>query len=195
MRKKRGCGCFSAIIVIIVIIILAAIALTQMDEIKDLIYPRHYENIIEEYADEYGIDKWLVMALIRSESGFDAAATSHAGARGLMQLMPDTAEWLINRGGFDMEAEDALGDADKNIQLGIYYLSVLIAYYQDEAGNIDLATVIAAYNAGIGTVDQWLREDVWDGKTATIEDIPYGETQSHIRKVLHSYERYQAIYD
>lgn len=194
MRKKRGCGCISAIIGLVIVVVLAIIVFVNFDEVAELAFPRHYEDIIEEIAVEYSIDKWLVMALIRSESNFHANATSEVGARGLMQLMPETAEWLIERGGFTMTREEALAEPEQNIRIGVYYLGILINYYEDDSGHTELATVIAAYNAGIGTVDGWLADDVWDGSDANYTDIPYSETEKHVRNVLRSYDIYQKLY-
>jgi len=192
--RRRGCGCLKSIIFIILLVIGIFLVLEHKDKVFIYFFPRDYEQTISEYCDEYNVDKWLVMALIREESGFDPDAVSVVGAHGLMQLMPDTAEWLISKGGFDMEATSALHVPEENIQLGVYYISMLYANYADAGGQTDTATVIAAYNAGMGSVSQWLNEGVWDGSAADLEEIPYGETAEHVKKVLRSYKIYRYLY-
>ena len=83
MRKRKGCGCFSLVVVLLIIVLLAGIGIKNKDKILALFYPRDYENIISAYCDEYGVDKWLVFALVKAESGFDQDAVSSAGAHGL----------------------------------------------------------------------------------------------------------------
>ena len=194
MTRRKGCGCFSLILIILIIAHLVCIGIKNKDKILAFFYPTEYESIISEYCDQYGVDKWLVFALIKAESGFDADAVSAAGAYGLMQLMPDTAQWLIDRGEFAMEATAALENPRENLQLGIYYLSVLFENYQDEQGYTDPAIVIAAYNAGMGSVSEWLNDGTWDGSLSNVSDIPYPETERHVKSVLRNYQTYTRLY-
>lgn len=194
MTRRKGCGCFSLIIFLLILILLLGIGLANKDKIIAFFYPRDYEDIVDEYCAEYGVDKWLVLALVKAESGFDPEAVSSAGAAGLMQLMPETAQWLIDKGEFSLDADEALEDPRTNLQLGIYYLSLLFANYQNELGYTDPATVIAAYNAGMGSVSQWLSDGTWDGSLANAADIPYPETERHVKSVLRNYERYMRLY-
>ena len=80
MTRRKGCGCFSLIIIILIIALLVGIGIKNKDKILAFFYPTEYESIISEYCDQYGVDKWLVFALIKAESGFDADAVSAAGA-------------------------------------------------------------------------------------------------------------------
>ena len=198
MNGKRrgccGCGCGTYIFVIILMAACVWAAFHYKDQILGFFYPRDYEDTISACCEEYQVDKWLVLALIREESNFDPAAVSGAGAHGLMQLMPNTAEWLIGKGGFEMDAADALHDPENNIRLGVYYLSLLYASYGKDGLQPDPATVIAAYNAGIGSVDTWLAEGIWDGSEENLADIPYAETRRHVEQVLRSWEIYQKLY-
>ena len=194
MTKRKGCGCFSLVVFLLIIALLVGVGLKNKDKIIALFYPIEYEETITQYCDQYGVDKWLVLALIKEESGFDPDAVSSAGAHGLMQLMSETAEWLINQGGFAINLEDALHDPEDNIHLGVYYLSLLFNNYGDENNPADSATVIAAYNAGIGSVTSWLEDGTWDGTLESVDNIPYPETEKHVRSVLRSYEKYRELY-
>ncbi|MBQ1502346.1 MAG: lytic transglycosylase domain-containing protein [Firmicutes bacterium] len=194
-KRRRGCGCATFIIMIILLGAAALWALNNKDKIEQLFYPLDYEGIVAERCEEYGVDKWLAMALIREESGFKQDAVSNAGAYGLMQLMPDTASWLIERGGFDISVDQAIYDAESNITIGVYYLSVLKDVYLGKVRGTAEAAMIAAYNAGIGSVDSWLEEGVWDGSTETLADIPYDETRAHVSNVLKSRDAYQRLYE
>ena len=138
------------------------------------------------------MDPWLIMAMIREESAFDPSAESSAGACGLMQLMPETAEWVIGQAGFSMTLEDALWDPRSNIFVGVWYVHWLDLTYYD--GNLPGAA-IAAYNAGHSHVDEWLASGAWDGTLAEAENIPYAETRRYVQYVYRSYEIYQKLYD
>ncbi|NLF80600.1 MAG: lytic transglycosylase domain-containing protein [Clostridia bacterium] len=193
-RGCCGCGCGTYIFVIILMAACICAAFHYKDQILEFFYPRDYEETISANCEEYRVDKWLVMALIREESSFNPDAVSGAGAHGLMQLMPATAEWLIGKGGFDMSAADALHAPGDNIRLGVYYLSLLFASYGKDGPLTDPAIVIAAYNAGIGSVDAWLAEGIWDGSEENLSDIPYAETRRHVEHVLRSWRIYQKLY-
>ena len=191
-RRGCGCGCLTAIILILVLAVAGWWVYNNKDTVRSYFYPRHYEDIINKCCAEYGVDKWLVMALIREESGFDPNAESAAGARGLMQLMPDTAAWLISKGEFAFDMEAAVSNTEDNITLGVYYLSVLKHNY---SGYDSYAPVIAAYNAGIGSVDGWLASGEWDVSADDMEHITYKETSENVRKVLRSYDVYRQLYE
>ena len=108
MTRRKGCGCFSLIIIILIIALLVGIGIKNKDKILAFFYPQSMRALSVNIVINMEWIKWLVFALIKAESGFDADAVSAAGAYGLMQLMPDTAQWLIDRGEFAMEATAAL---------------------------------------------------------------------------------------
>src|SRR3546814_442674 len=128
-------------------------------------------------------DFTIVHAIARQESQFDRAAVSHAGARGLMQLMPGTAREVANRIGLDYQPSSLTVDTDYNIQLGSSYFKRMF----DRYGSYPLA--IAAYNAGPGNVNKWLAAN-GDPRTGTvdmigwIEAIPFTETRNYVQRVL-----------
>ena len=151
------------------------------------LYPVNYEDNIKEYSAQYGVDKYLVLAVIDTESGFRTKAQSAAGATGLMQLMPDTASWIAGKLGEEYNPEN-LTDAKTNIRYGTWYLSFLLQRYGG-----DVTCACAAYNAGHGSVDTWLSEIPKDG-SIDAELIPYKETNNYVKKVATAYEIYKALY-
>lgn len=146
-------------------------------------YPRRFTEEVTAASESCGLDPDLVYAIIRTESSFKPDAVSSAGAKGLMQLMTASAEWICWRYGEEYD-ESRIFEPEYNITLGCRLLRYLIDYYD---GNIEFA--VAAYNAGHGRVDSWLAdpERYKDGKL----DIPPGETHNYVIKVLDSYEKYR----
>lgn len=152
---------------------------------RTFLYPVSHADQIQESADRHGVDARLVCAVIKCESGWDVTATSSAGAVGLMQVMPSTAESLAEMGVVDASAwdPDNLADPATNIEYGSAYL----AYLQDNLSSMD--EVVAAYNAGIGTVNQWRSEggDITD-------NIKYPETSRYLERVSRAYDGYVRCY-
>lgn len=126
-----------------------------------------FRTIIDEKCEYYSVDKHLVYALIKAESGYDTNALSQKGAVGLMQIMPNTASWLVDE---NITAQD-LTDPRVNIDIGVMYLSRLNKKYTD------FRHVLAAYNAGSGKVDEWIRAEV------DFDNLPFKETKNYIKKV------------
>lgn len=153
------------------------------------IYPVYYRDVIERWAAAHGLDPWLVAAVVRVESNFRPSATSPRGARGLMQLLPDTARWVSRQMGDDSFFEDLLYDPEVNVRLGTWYLADLLKQFD---GSEPLA--LAAYNAGRGVVRRWLSESTWDGSEEGIEAVPYGETRRFVARVLRMWRIYRWLY-
>jgi len=150
----------------------------------DLRFPLPHRTLIGAVAAERELPADWVYAIIRQESAFDADIASHAGAVGLMQLMPATAKEVAADAGLDAPSTLALTDPQLNVELGSRYLA---AMRQRFGGQTVLAT--AAYNAGPGAVGRWLPEqpmaaDLW------LAEIPYRETRDYVRRVL----TYRVIY-
>lgn len=145
--------------------------------------PLKYSEQVEKYAAEFSLDKYLVYAVISTESGFNATAESKAGARGLMQLMPKTAEWINKEYSLNENAEN-LFDPDTNIRLGCAYLS----YLSKRFGG-DERKIICAYNGGEGNVKEWMQKYGED-----LNNIPYEETRKYLKKVTVRHEIYKALY-
>ena len=150
-----------------------------------LFYPLSHEEEIVDSATRHGVDPYLVAAVIETESGWDESAKSSRGAEGLMQLMPETARDMIALGLVDASYDASnLGDPATNIEFGCAYLSYLIRYFN---GSTDKA--IAAYNAGMGNVEQWTQ-----GETSLQDAITCPETKAYLARVTNARERYQDLY-
>jgi len=153
------------------------------------IYPIRYEKDIAVSAKNYGVDPVLIAAIIRVETNFNPDKTSKKGAIGLMQLMPDTAKWIVDRAGYAEETAKSLHRADVNIEVGAWYLRSLFDQFD---GN--RIAVLAAYNAGPGNARKWLDSGTWDGTLEGIDQIPFGETRHYIQRVLYYYGKYAELY-
>ena len=155
--------------------------------IGNALYPLKYSEYVDKAADDYGVDKELIYAMIHTESHFDKDAVSSAGAAGLMQLTDETYKWLCDKRGVDY-VDGGLYEPSINIDFGTY----LISWLFDEFGDEKL--VIAAYNAGPDNVKSWLKNPEYspDGKTLAV--IPYKETEGHVKKVLDAEEKYRKLY-
>lgn len=179
-----------AIALVCIIAALAVLALlylkTDMFESKSD-YPLAYEDLIEQYSAEYGLDPYLVAAVIYVESGFDPEAVSRVGAQGLMQVMPETGEWIAGK--LHVESPPNLLDPETNISMGTWYLNFL-----DERFGHDQDMVLAAYNAGHGRVAEWLENPQYSDGTV-LTNIPYKETENYVKKVNHAYEKYKEYHE
>lgn len=150
-------------------------------------YPTGYVPVIRSHTAG-SVDPYLVAALIREESLYDARALSPAGAIGLMQLMPATARRLGGEGGDLGELREVLFDSETNIRLGSRYLGTLVQRF---SGNILHA--VAAYNAGPGAVSSWVQRNGASDPEEFVELIPYRETRGYVKRVLRSYREYHRL--
>lgn len=155
-----------------------------------LFYPFHYRDKIYTYAEKYQVDPILVAAVIYTESGFRSNVISRRGAMGLMQVMPTTAEWIAGKIGLEDFSTDMLLEPECNIEIGTWYLADLARQF----GGNRLA-VLAAYNGGRGSVSQWLERGIWDGSAENLEQIPFSETRTFVRRAEDAYLRYRELYD
>lgn len=146
-------------------------------------YPLDHQPIIAQNSEEYSLDPYLVSALICAESRFKADAVSPKGAVGLMQIMPDTGEWVAGKIGMEGYSRDVLSDPVVNIKLGCWYLN-----YLNERFSGDIDKVLAGYNAGPSKVTEW----AGDGQ---LTDIPYPETEKYLRIVKRNHYIYKGLYN
>ena len=180
------------IVIGIIIVIIAIFVLLFKDNIMKMIYPKKYEEYVSIYADKYQVGENLIFALIKAESNFNKDSVSNKGAIGLMQLMEETAIDVANKNNIELDKENIREDllkVDKNIDIGTKYLSMMLERY----GNIEIA--LAAYNAGIGTVDNWIEKGIINSDGSNIENIPYKETNIYVRKILRDYKIYSSLYE
>ena len=143
-----------------------------------IVYPLEHYELIEKYSKQYGLDPAMVCALIQAESGFNADATSPKGAKGLMQLMDDTASWIAPQIPIENFNVFRIKEPELNIQLGCWYLG-----YLNKRFDGDLTLMVAAYNAGSGNIDKWLDNEKYSADGKTLDKIPYTETKKYVRKI------------
>ncbi len=151
-------------------------------------YPVHFKTEVEKYSKEYGINQSLIYSVIKRESSFNKNAKSNAGACGLMQILPSTAEYLADL--LDEEFEEKnLFEVDKNIKYGTFYLKYLFKKFKTER------EVLSAYNAGEGTVYDWLKNEKYSLNGKLIK-IPFKETRDYtnaVQKYAKAYKRFYRI--
>ena len=159
------------------------------DAVQEVVtLPLRHEDIIRQQAADKDLDPALIAGVIFAESHF-RDQTSHAGAKGLMQLMPDTADFIAQKSGGTAFEQSDLATPQVNIAYGSWYLRYLLDRYE---GSEPLA--LAAYNAGHGTVDGWLADAAASGRGFKVADIPYPETRAYVEKVLDARADYRREY-
>lgn len=158
--------------------------------VSRLLYPIRFTPEIRQIAQKYELDPFFVAAIIRVESNYEVKTVSRKGAFGLMQLMPDTSDWIIERGKFAEAYKQQLHDPAVSIELGSWYLN-----WMQKQFNGNMIAVIAGYNAGHGKVSQWLQNEEWDGTLSGVGDIPYGETRHYIQRVTYYHDIYKKLYE
>lgn len=150
-------------------------------------YPIKYSEIVESCAREYGVPREMVYAVIHTESNFDETALSSVGAKGLMQIIDETNEWIAFRTG-----EDAMTDRIFEPSLNIRRGTWLLSYLYEEFGAWEEA--LAAYNAGLGRVRGWLDDPAISSDGVKLDRIPIGETSLYVERVIKAAEKYRELY-
>jgi len=181
-KAKRKAG-------VLVILLAIVILIVSSNWFWRMLYPVNHEGLIREAAARTELDPLYVAALIRVESKFEEEGISHVGATGLMQLMPETAEWIAGQSGIPYRGQEDLALPETNIRLGAWYLGYLKQQFK---GN--LVAMTAAYNAGQGRVSRWISTGVWDGAFDTSDRIPVGETRHYVQRVFYTYDKYKKLY-
>jgi soluble lytic murein transglycosylase len=157
--------------------------------VQEISLPLRHDDIIRQQAADKDLDPSLIAGVIYVESRF-RDQTSHAGAKGLMQIMPSTADYIATKSGGTRFVQGDLADPQINIAYGSWYLRYLLEHYH---GNTILA--LAAYNAGEGKVDEWWREASDRGERFRVADhIPFPETRHYVDKVLSARRDYRREY-
>jgi soluble lytic murein transglycosylase len=182
-RRRRQLFALGTVAVLIGVFVGALVASGTFDHaLQELTLPLQHEDVIRQQADEKGVDAALIAAVIYSESKF-SDQTSSAGARGLMQITPEAAEFIERQsGGTTFELSD-LSDPELNIRYGTFLLRELLDRYDG-----DEAAALAAYNAGPGNADKW------GGSGLTVEAIPFPETRAYVEEVLEKRQEYRREY-
>ncbi len=184
LRRRR----LALLLVPVVVVALVLTAPLFRRAYDDLSLPLSYSSIIRQQAAAKHLDPALVAAVIYAETKFDPRPSS-AGAEGLMQILPQTAEFLARRSGATTFTVADLGTPAVNIAYGSYYLRYLLNEYR---GNEVLA--LAAYNGGEANVDKWLARANADGRAFTVSQIPFPETQAYVLRVLQAQRDYRTAY-
>ena len=187
--QRRMATCF-CVALFILLVSLSAFFVLQFEPVqRKYFYVYPYHDTVMKYAQIYHMDSNLTAAVIKSESKFKHTALSHRGAVGLMQLMPDTAEWIAGQIGDKSYNVESLHEPDRNIRYGTWYLAELQREFK---GNDVLA--LAAYNAGRGNVKAWMDENNWSYSFHDIDAIPYKETRDYVRQVIGDRKKYRELY-
>lgn len=186
-------GRFTAKLIISIAIVLLLIMLFKTFNIYNVIqkqlYKQEYSEFVNKYATANQIDPMWIYAIIKVESNFDTNATSGSGAKGLMQLMDNTATDIAKELNMSNFEPSMLYDPEINIKLGTKYFEKLLSKY-----NKNYCLAIAAYNAGIGNVDNWINKGIISSDASNIENIPYKETNMYVRKTLKAHTVYENLY-
>ncbi|NJM95299.1 MAG: lytic transglycosylase domain-containing protein, partial [Acaryochloridaceae cyanobacterium CSU_5_19] len=154
---------------------------------QQALYPLAYLDAIQQWSPQRRLNPLLVIGLMRQESRFQANIRSVAGAIGLMQVLPETADWISLQAGLKTYQ---LEDTKDNINLGTWYLDYTHRTYNDDA-----MLAIASYNAGPGNVDQWVKKIPPSNPDAFVEAIPFPETNTYVKSVLGNYWNYLRLYN
>ena len=186
LRRRLG---FLAAVAAAAVAVAAAIAPWADKAVQEVKLPLRHDDIIRQQASDKGLDASLIAGVIYTESRF-RDQTSNAGAKGLMQLMPRTADYIAQKSGGTAFEQGDLATPQVNIAYGSWYLRYLLHKY---AGREILA--LAAYNAGEGKVDEWVAGASARGERFRVaQHIPFPETRRYVQQVLDARIRYRRTY-
>lgn len=171
----------------IVVALALLIAFVVVPAVAKQFLPLKYADVIEQYSQEYDVPEELIAGVIQAESGWRETVVSSAGAVGLMQLTPETFEWLQSKTGENYE-EAELKNPEVNIKYGVYNLSRLRESFESEK------TQLAAYNAGPARVREWLKNPEYSDDGITLKKIPISETEKYVDKIELYKKLYKYIY-
>jgi soluble lytic murein transglycosylase len=188
-RGSRGRRLLTTLLVLAAAIgLIVAFAPRLEHAVRELALPLRDASTIREQAAQKHLDPALIAAVIYAETKFDPRPSS-AGAQGLMQILPSTAEFLAHlSGGVSFQTGD-LATPAVNIAYGSYYLRYLLDHYEG-----DEMLAVAAYNAGMTNVDEWVASARAEGRELTVEAIPFPQTREYVRRVQNAQRAYRATY-
>jgi soluble lytic murein transglycosylase len=186
VARRRSLLVLGAVALSVVAVVLAMPLFRQA--VNEFTLPLSNQDVIREQAAEKHLDPALIAAVIYAETKFDPRPSS-AGAQGLMQILPQTAEFLAKRSGATSFTTADLATPEVNIAYGSYYLRYLLDHY---GGNKMLA--VAAYNGGEANVDGWVADARAQGHRLTVEQIPFPETRAYVNRVLNAQRNYRRTY-
>lgn len=192
-KKSRKKGIFIAAVIVFAALIAFFFGSAVYKSIRERYllsnYPIRYQQLVEKYAAENDVDKFLIYAIIKTESNFNPDAVSNMGARGLMQIMDETFQWVRFRLGDDESlGYDVMFDPEQNIRYGCYLVGYLNRYFENE----DAA--VCAYHAGVGNVDSWLSNPDYSADGKNLDKVPTADTNHYLSKVKKALNYYQTLY-
>lgn len=168
--------------ILILFFSLSAVSVLLFVIFNFFVQKKDYQQLVEKYSAEYGLEKELVLAVIKAESDFNEKAVSKSGALGLMQIIPRTAKWIATEFN-ELYEKQKMFEPETNIKYGCFYLNYLFNKFERQD------VVICAYNAGEGVVRDWLDEN----GNLIKEKISYDETRNYLKKVSEYYEIYKNV--
>ena len=187
-QKKKSNGWLRIIIFFVLLAFIATAGFYAYQEWIVYEHPIEYSKYVERYSREFGLDKYLVYAIIKTESGYDSRSVSNVGARGLMQIMEDSFDWIKFKLGDEDTQYSDMFDPEQNIRYGCY----LMGYLYDEFGNVEAAA--AAYHAGRGAVNSWLEDPAYSSDGLHLDVIPISDTAHYVNKITKALKTYKELY-
>ncbi|MBR2079797.1 MAG: lytic transglycosylase domain-containing protein [Clostridia bacterium] len=172
---------------IIILSVMGVLVFFSSRSVLKTLYPLKYTEFVEVYSKENNLSEDFVYAVIKCESSFKPDAVSYVGARGLMQIMPDTFDWIKGRLKDTIEYDDMFS-AEYNIRYGCHLYGYLMEKYESEK------LAVAAYHAGMGNVDKWLSDEEYSSDGKSLDDIPFPSTKKYVTKVIETKKIYQKLY-
>jgi len=189
-RRPRRARLVLPLMAVLLLLAIGYYAFLFPKAVREIAYPLAYRDLIEEYCSMDGLDPARVAAVIYCESSFRPDAVSSAGARGLMQIMPETGAWIAGKlGDSDEYTDERLFEPELNIRYGCWYLNYLDGRYGG-----DLTKASAAYHAGGTRVDEWLGDKQYSEDGVTLTGIPYDSTRAYVAAVKSAYQHYKEIF-
>ena len=183
-RRRKRLGCGTVALLCVLALVCGAFAARS---VLHSLYPLRYDEFVEMYTEQFGLEKSFVLAVIQCESGFDPNAVSSVGACGLMQLMPETFRWLQTKTGESLP-DDALFQPETSVRYGCLMLSLLLRQFPEPH------TAVCAYHAGMGNVENWLRDPRYSDDGKTLKAVPFPTTERYAERVLRTQKIYQLLY-
>jgi soluble lytic murein transglycosylase len=180
---NRGLWIVAVMAAVVAAFVFAINRINVGEVVREVTLPLRHDDIIRQQGERFDLDPALIAGVIYTESRF-RDQTSHVGARGLMQITPDTADTIERLSGGETFVFEDLANPDLNIRYGTYYLNYLLDMY---GGNVVAA--LAAYNSGPGNVD------AWGGSELEIDDIQFPETKTYVQDVLERRDEYAKNYE
>ena len=179
----------ATIVAVAIGVLATAFAVSRLDTaVRKLALPLNHAEVIREQAAKKHINPALIAAVIYAESKFDPRPST-AGAEGLMQILPDTAQYIAHLSGGTRFVASDLATPSINVAYGSYYLRYLLDHYRG-----DEMLALAAYNAGLANVDSWVAHAGAAGRRLTMDAIPFTETRAYVRRVLDAQRAYRLTY-